>query len=308
MKIKMLEKILVLLFGFALFFGCIKDNSGDQAPDVVGYPRLYQLPNATEEHMMGYIIRTVDGHVVVIDGGRKGDADQLSELIRAGKENGTVDAWFITHPHGDHIDALVEIVNNHPEINVLNIYASMLDLELIQRYEPDAQAADGRYHVFFEENEDIFFELSLGDRFVFGDVTLKVLAVKNPDITDFRILNNSSAVFRVYTHEVSVLFLGDLNVPGGRRLLSQHKGTGNLRSDIVQIAHHGLNSGVYRDVYEEIAPSIALWPTLEYMWNYHTSLVRGWMEELEVYSIPSYRGLTKIELTQEGLRRIKERH
>lgn len=74
------------------------------------------------EAMMGYVIKASDGSVIVIDGGNKVDAIQLSELIK--ELGGVVNAWFITHPHSDHIDALVEIVNNHDDIWIRQIYAA----------------------------------------------------------------------------------------------------------------------------------------------------------------------------------------
>ena len=73
-------------------------------------------------------------------------------------------------------------------------------------------------------------------------------------------------------------------------------------------------TGGYRDVYEEIAPNIALWPAPEWLWNgqapdtgpWYQGIVRGWMEELGVHIIPGFKGLARIELTREGLRRAKE--
>jgi len=306
---KRLIWVFLCVFFLTQMIGCIL--GAESNPPELGYPVLYQLPNATWEQMMGYVIKTNDGQVIVIDGGTRGDAVQLSQLIRSGRSYGMVDAWFITHPHGDHMDALLEIVDNHPYIQISNIFASMLDLELIERYESHAQAADGRYHLFLEKKKDIYTELHIGDRFVFGDVILEILAVKNPEITN-NLINNSSVVIRLDTGNVSALFLGDLGFEGGEKLLERYRGTGILRSDIVQIAHHGNYSvGVGREVYEEIAPYIALWPTTRWiLWPedkdwWRAYVVKGWMEELGVYSIFGFEGLARIELTKEELRRIR---
>jgi len=89
----------------------------------------------------------------------------------------------------------------------------MLDLELVERY--DIWYGDGRYHRFIEDNRNIYTERLIGDCFVFGDLILEILAVKNPEITT-NLLNNSSVVIRVQANDVSVLFLGDLGREGGR--------------------------------------------------------------------------------------------
>ena len=88
----------------------------------------------------------------------------------------------------------------------------------------------------------------------------------------------------------TVMFLGDLGWDAGAKLLSMHGE--KLKSDIVQMAHHGQN-GVERDVYEAIAPSACIWCTPLWLWNndagkgynthvFKTIIVRGWMDELGV--------------------------
>ena len=266
---------------------------------------LYQLPNATSKQMMGYVIKTSVGKIIVIDGGTMGDAAQLSRLIKMGRENGNVDAWFITHPHDDHIEALIEIAQNYPEIQIAHIYASFLDLTLIHDFEPGGYDAAESYYSFINNKKDIYTELAVGDSFNFDDVTLEVLSVKNPEIIS-NFINNSSCCFKVYTKDISVLFLGDLMAPGGHKLLNQYKDTNVLRSDIVQMSHHG-HSGVDKDVYEEIAPKVALWPTPKWLWEnnvgeginsgpFNTLEVRAWMDDMGVRSVLGFEGLAMIPL------------
>ena len=88
-----------------------------------------------------------------------------------------------------------------------------------------------------------------------------------------------------------LLFLGDLGVEGGNRLLNEYRNNpGELRADIVQMAHHG-QSGVDRNVYEAVRPTICLWCAPAWLWNndngggvnsgnWKTLEVRNWMRQL----------------------------
>lgn len=69
---------------------------------------LWQLPAQTQTQMNSYVIRTAGNEVIVIDGGTKGDASYLHKFIK--RLGNHVNAWFISHPHLDHADALTEIL------------------------------------------------------------------------------------------------------------------------------------------------------------------------------------------------------
>ncbi len=86
-------------------------------------------------------------------------------------------------------------------------------------------------------------------------------------------LNNSSVVFRVTMGGKTILFMGDAAQSAGIMLKRYHDANKadsskyfNLKSDIVQIAHHGTNA-VQRVVYQAIDPDIALWPTPKWCYN-----------------------------------------
>jgi len=84
--------------------------------------------------MMGYGILThKKGKLIVVDGGNRGDASQLRKFIEL--HGNRVSAWFITHPHPDHVDALTAILeeSNPPEIDF--IYASLPDQAWVVKHE-----------------------------------------------------------------------------------------------------------------------------------------------------------------------------
>lgn len=93
---------------------------------------LWQLPNQTDNQMMSYIIRTVNGRIIVIDGGTAGDASYLKQCIR--ELGNTVDVWFISHPHNDHMNALREILKNPEKIKIGAIYGSFNDADWVNKH------------------------------------------------------------------------------------------------------------------------------------------------------------------------------
>lgn len=79
--------------------------------------------------------------------------------------------------------------------------------------------------------------------------------------SDFRNFNDSSTVIRVIVNGKSVLFLGDTGDELSDFLVNAYGE--KLKSDVVQVAHHGFN-GAKKEVYALINAETALWPTPDY--------------------------------------------
>ncbi|MFA6948983.1 MAG: MBL fold metallo-hydrolase, partial [Eubacteriales bacterium] len=103
-------------------------------------------------------------------------------------------------------------------------------------------------------------------------------------------VNNSSIVIKMTLGGKTVMFLGDLGVEAGEKLLGMYGE--KLKSDYCQMAHHGQN-GVTREVYAAVAPECCLWCTPQWLWDnnagkgynthcWQTIIVRAWMDELGV--------------------------
>ena len=97
-------------------------------------------------------------------------------------------------------------------------------------------------------------------------------------------------VIKMNLPKSSILFLGDTGEESGEKLLNTQKD--KLKSDIVQVAHHG-QGGAKESLYKEINPRICLWPTPEWLWNndsgegkgsgpWTTVETRQWMKNLGV--------------------------
>ena len=86
---------------------------------------VHMLKSVTNIQMNSFLITTEYGKVIAIDGGHRQDAryfiDYLQEVTGASVPH--LDAWFLTHPHNDHVDAFLEVMENHSdEISVERVY------------------------------------------------------------------------------------------------------------------------------------------------------------------------------------------
>ena len=69
--------------------------------------KITQYGDASGLQMMFYTLQDHYGHLVVVDGGWPGNAEQVRKVIN--EKGGHVNAWFLTHPHEDHIGAFCEL-------------------------------------------------------------------------------------------------------------------------------------------------------------------------------------------------------
>lgn len=250
--------------------------------------RLTQLQDNSSRQMMGYIMKTSTGKVIVIDGGLNEDEPNLVKHIQ--ELGNKVDVWFITHPHEDHASAIIKVIEE-TDIPIEKIYYTMNEIEWYKEYEPKrAEEAERFYNAL--QNERVkgkTEEVTLNQIINIDFIKCEILGVKNPEITNNG-FNNSSMVIKMNLLKSSILFLGDTGEESGDKLLNTQKD--KLKSDIVQVAHHG-QSGAKESLYKKINPRICLWPTPEWLWNndsgggkgsgpWTTLETRQWMENLGV--------------------------
>ena len=112
------------------------DGVTPDAKTTVHMMELYGVGNS-------FIIKLKNGHFVIHDGGQVYDAPYLLDYLESltpGDEKPVIEAWFISHAHGDHSGALQTIAEKQEDINRIYI--------------------DGIYYV--EPNSEVFALLSMG--------------------------------------------------------------------------------------------------------------------------------------------------
>ena len=253
---------------------------------------IYMLASESNRQMNSFIVTTGEGGVIVIDGGWADDADKLTRKLKeiTGQDKPHVDAWFFTHAHDDHISAFNRIVaEDKGELTFDKVYYNFPSTQFFDNFEPTEAHALKKFYANLPKFADKICIVYQSDKYEVKGAKFEYLYTADPNY-QFNCINNSTSVFRMTLGGNTVLFLGDLGVDAGKKLLSLHGN--NLKSDYVQMAHHGQN-GVDFDVYEAIAPSACLWCTPDWLWNndaglgynthcFKTIEVQGWMDKLGV--------------------------
>lgn len=255
-----------------------------------GVGELWMLGSTTGAQNLSIVIKSPNGKLIVIDGGWEADADKLSSLIL--QQGGKVDAWLITHPHEDHVGALCAILNDGArKIKIDKIYCSLATTDWYRQVSPTgAGIADQLLSAFTKlPVGTVTNNIGRGTEINIDDVNIRVL--NNRGVYTYNGVNNSSLVYKIRVSGQSILILGDLAYDGGKDLIKTCTAA-ELKSDIVQMAHHG-QQGVDQDAYALIAPTTCLWPTPAWLWNndngggvgsgpWGTLTTRAWMDALDV--------------------------
>lgn len=255
-----------------------------------GVGECWMLGSATGAQNLSIVIKSPHGKIIVIDGGWEVDATKLSELIL--QQGGKVDAWLITHPHEDHVGALCAILNDTGrKIKIDKIYCSLATPDWYRQVSPTgAGIADQLLNAFTKlPVGTVTNNIGRGTEINIDDVNIRVL--NNRGVYTYNGVNNSSMVYKIRVSGQSILILGDLAYDGGKDLIKTCTAA-ELKSDIVQMAHHG-QQGVDQDTYALIAPTTCLWPSPAWLWNndngggvgsgpWGTLTTRAWMDALGV--------------------------
>ena len=242
-------------------------------------PQLTQL--SLEHFGMSYVIRLSDGRQIVIDGGRNIEADchKLYARLKADTpfDKPVIAAWILTHPHSDHF---------HCFLGFMELYAEQVTIErfLFNFPEPDDYA---HYPGLTEEGVPWDYDLRAvtnvpvmqkwiahsgaavytphtGQRYAIGDAQLEVLSCMDDTIHLSQNVNATSLVLRMTLGGQVILWATDAGFSYAR--LAERYGD-FLKADILQIPHHGFQSGTAEGelaAYAFIRPRICLLPADEF--------------------------------------------
>lgn len=248
---------------------------------------MWQIPSHKNTIGNSYVFLTKGGKVIVMDGGFPDESFTLRGFIGAlGNE---VEAWFISHPHDDHMGALWEILKDPQDLKIKHIYHSRINEEVIDAEPTEAPKARDFYGRLDKGTIPVTDIQEAGGTFDFEGMQLKILSVATQLTTNP--YNNNSMIMRVWDKRKSVVFLGDAGIECGNLALKGPFADG-LNCDYLQMAHHGQN-GCSEAFYRSIRFRACLWPTPMWVWNndtgkgYNTAHLktietRAWMDSIGI--------------------------
>lgn len=260
-------------------------------PKSNGQFSLMQVSSSSDDIGNCYILRTRNGKVIVIDGGKNTDTQNLRNIL-TDKYGGIVDQWWISHPHGDHIGAFIEILENPQGIKIKEVYHSRFS-ESHGRLENNQweKYVSKMYRLLDNATDiDVYDLQTTGSLVKLDDIYIKVLGVSNQEIRN-NPYNNSSMILRIWDKNKSVLFLGDAHEECGKLAMERWKDCKEVfDADYVQLAHHG-QDGVSEDFYKNINFKYCLWSTPTWVFNpdsakhpwLETEQTKTWMHEKGIH-------------------------
>ena len=250
-------------------------------PKKTGHFSLMQISSVRDTISNSYLLKTAGGKVIMMDGGHGFEADHVRERIM--EAGGHVDLWFISHPHQDHMEALIEILEDMREITIDKIVYSRVSDAFLDNEPGNAEDARRYYRVLDNTpvRTDILNLHRPMQRFDIDGIGILVMAVDHPEFKS-REYNDQSIIIRVWDDSKSVVFLGDAQVECGDAALASCREY--LDCDYLQMAHHGQN-GVSEEFYKTVNFRACLWPTPSWVWEpgdntwLKTYDTRRWMDE-----------------------------
>lgn len=232
----------------------VADNHAD-AKTTMHMLELFRLGNS-------FVFQLKNGHFIISDGGLAADLpyllDYMESLVPEG-EKPIIEAWFITHAHGDHCGALCQF-SKHTEwmdrVRVEGVYYSSPNEEKVlsicgcEILDYEIKWVTRRLKNRNGEKTKMY-RPQTGQRYYFDDITIDILlAQEQVPFGDFRKdLNTSSTVCLLTIEEQRCFFSGDLQEDGFDFLFKIYPKE-FFEVDFFTLNHHGLNTS--QEIAEEI--------------------------------------------------------
>ncbi len=255
----------------------LPENMTQPSFDKVTDPSITQIKlEASIPEGMSYVIQLSDGTFFVIDGGwcdtNEKEADKLYDTLAAlaGERDIVIAGWIFTHCHGDHIGTFNLFVEKyHDSVTIKQLlYNFPLDEDIsnsASSYMLDSSKqryGNFKYVISTYLGDTEYVKLHSGYKFYYADAEVEILQTLEdlyPQTVANYDFNSSSTIFTVKIAGQKMLFTGDVSDVGASRLNRVYGES--LKSDFLQVAHHGLNNGgTMKTLYLNVDPKYVLYP------------------------------------------------
>ena len=238
--------------------------------EACGLPTFTQLQ--LQRSGMCYIVQLESGEFIVVDGGKYEEKAclRLYEFLKENSLNGLpcVALWIFTHSHDDHISLATKFLNEYKDKVTIKAFAYQFpDCDKIEVAMESLSEMKGEIADFEQAIEKCYpnatiYTLHTGQSYFYDGVEIEVLySLDDTYPHAYLSFNDTSSALRMkFKNEKTVLLLGDCMNEACKKMA--HTYGDYLKSDILQVSHHGLIGGD-RGAYELIDPEICFWPVAE---------------------------------------------
>lgn len=219
------------------------------------------------ENGMAMFYLLSNGTFLVFDGGHNAsDADNLyQQLRRIATANGIADvrisAWIITHFHGDHVGAFEPFLSAYSDRVKIDraVFGATSSEQGSAASEEDTTVSRVTAALQSGQPDCRIVRLHTGQLLTLGDMTMEVLYTPSDlaqgSLKDY---NDASMVVRLKAGEKSILMTGDAATATWNLLVKKYGSY--LKTDCLQVPHHGAAGGGTVAAYDLIDPDELFWP------------------------------------------------
>lgn len=257
---------------------CLYFAYEDAAPKVSVPAQITQI--ALEDFGMSYAIRLPDGRFIVLDGGREFEPDQ-DRLLACLKEGAmgnkpVIAAWIMTHPHPDHFHCFIGFMDRYAdEVHIEKFLLNFPEPDDLEHY-PSLAYKDPRFEdssprtniplmfAHMRRTDAPIYMVHTGQRYRIGQAECQVLACMDDTLYCSQNINAGSAMLRMELAGQVILWAADASFSIAR---IPEKYGAFLKADILQVPHHGFQSGTAEAEicgYDWIRPRVCFLPVSDY--------------------------------------------
>jgi competence protein ComEC len=209
------------------------------------------VPKSSDKTGDATILKSPDGKVMLIDAGVPDSGAQVVRALKALRV-GKIDIVILSHPHIDHIGGISAVFEEFP---VGIVYSSKLT-HGTKTYEAcmSAISKQGIKVEYLEEGSEFMFGEAVKAKVFNPERDIKYYDGYPANGTTF--MNERSLVVRLSFGKSSLLFPGDIYVSRETELMK--KFGDQLKTDVLKIGHHGMNTSSTASFIKTVSPKIAV--------------------------------------------------
>lgn len=239
--------------------------------DIVCDTTIYQLELDYRNIDCGmcYVTQCADGSFFIVDSAHMNsinDHHRIHDLLRkltAVDKKIVIAGWFFTHAHQDHIAKFMDfLTEGYDDVILEGLYYNFpsLTVQGSEAWSESDKQTMREFDALISQHDTIpLYKLHTGQKFNIRNLEFEVLATHEDMYPrSLAYYNDSSAILQMTVEGSKVMFLGDSNYTECGILIDRYGDY--LKSDIVQVAHHGYNKDNVQ-IYHYVNAGVALYAT-----------------------------------------------